>query len=144
MQNNTAQERPYNCEIPLFWVSRRSQWTQAQIQLCNISADLAKVPQKFVTIRGRRYQYETHSKPLRIPPRATHYIRVNHISEENLERYYVGTSADEAAIEEHLLWCHGCQDTYVETAAFIETIRAALRQPFGSRSGVVRPPQQLQ
>jgi hypothetical protein len=93
---------------------------------------------------SRQYQYQTRSTPLRIPPRATHYIRVTHISEENLERYYLGTAPNEAAIEEHLLWCQGCQDKYVETEAFIETIRAALREPIGAWSGVVRQQQRLQ
>jgi len=69
---------------------------------------------------------------------------VNHISEENLERYYFGTAPNEVAIEEHLLWCQACQDKYVETEEFKDTIRAALRQPIGSPAGVVRPPQRFQ
>jgi len=56
-----------------------------------------------------------------------HYIPVNHISEENLERYYLGAVSDAPAIEEHLLWCHECQDRYSATAIFVDTMRAALR-----------------
>jgi hypothetical protein len=62
---------------------------------------------------------------------------VNHISEENLERYCLGTGDNAAAIEEHLLWCHECQDEYVEIEAFIDAMRVALRQPIGSRGAIL-------
>jgi predicted anti-sigma-YlaC factor YlaD len=60
-----------------------------------------------------------------------HCTGVNHISEENLERYYLGTvanSVDSDTIEEHLLWCEECQDRHIATESYINTLRIALRR----------------
>jgi hypothetical protein len=51
-----------------------------------------------------------------------------HISVENLERYHLGDVSDEAELaplEEHLLWCASCVGRAEETAAYIESIKAA-------------------
>lgn len=50
------------------------------------------------------------------------------ISEEQLELYSMGrvTPALEAAIDEHLLICHHCQDLLAETDEFVVHARAAL------------------
>jgi hypothetical protein len=52
-----------------------------------------------------------------------------HISAHDAERYYLGmVRAEEelAALEEHLLWCHGCLDLVQETEDYVDTIRVGL------------------
>jgi hypothetical protein len=54
----------------------------------------------------------------------------DHISDHALERYYLGMvrkgSAEEAKIEEHLLWCHECVLRAEGSDAYVDAIRAAL------------------
>ena len=58
-----------------------------------------------------------------------HYIGMNHISDDDLERYDLGMVADEVeltALEEHLLACPECAGRAEEAAAYVETVRAAI------------------
>ena len=51
-----------------------------------------------------------------------------HISDHDLERYYLGMVKEEAELaplEEHLLWCGGCIDRGEATAQYVDTVRAA-------------------
>jgi hypothetical protein len=51
-----------------------------------------------------------------------------HISDHDLERYYLGMVVSEvelASIEEHLLWCHACVDLAEASDRTIDVIRAA-------------------
>jgi hypothetical protein len=50
-------------------------------------------------------------------------MSTNHISDYDLERYYLGMVTDEqelAALEEHLLWCSACVDRAVMRVAMLE------------------------
>jgi hypothetical protein len=52
-----------------------------------------------------------------------------HITDEDLERYYLGMIKDEAELaplEEHLLACAACVERAEEVAAYVDTLRAAL------------------
>jgi hypothetical protein len=54
---------------------------------------------------------------------------MNHISDGDLERYYLGMVKDEselAPLEEHLLWCHECLDRAEAAERFVDVIRTAL------------------
>ena len=53
--------------------------------------------------------------------------KVEHISDQDLERYYLGMIREEpelSAIEEHVLLCDGCRDRAAETVARVDAIRA--------------------
>ncbi len=54
----------------------------------------------------------------------------NHIADESLESYAMGTLAAAVAgeLEEHLLVCADCQERLAQTEAFLETMRSALRE----------------
>ena len=52
-----------------------------------------------------------------------------HISDHDLERYHLGMVVDEAELaplEEHLLACPECVERAEQTAAYVDTIRAAI------------------
>ena len=53
-----------------------------------------------------------------------------HISDHDLERYYLGMVADDSPqivqIEEHLLWCRECQDRNAQAEQFVDHLRVAL------------------
>ena len=54
---------------------------------------------------------------------------VNHISELDLERYYLGMVKDEgelASLEDHLVACPACVERAASTQDYVNTIRAAL------------------
>lgn len=54
---------------------------------------------------------------------------MEHISDHDLERYYLGMVIDEAELaplEEHLLWCHCCIDRVELIEAGVDMIRIAL------------------
>jgi hypothetical protein len=58
-----------------------------------------------------------------------------HISTHDAERYYPGmvtTDQELADLEEHLLWCHGCQDAVLETQGYVDTIRVGLLRVNGA------------
>ena len=55
-----------------------------------------------------------------------------HISDHDLDRYYLGIVADEselAPFEEHLLACPICVQRSEETQDYVDTIRAVLSAP---------------
>jgi hypothetical protein len=54
---------------------------------------------------------------------------MDHISDHDLERYYLGMVQDEeelASIEEHLLWCCSCMERVGQVALYVDTIRGAI------------------
>jgi anti-sigma factor RsiW len=54
---------------------------------------------------------------------------VNHISDHDLERYYLGMVKDEAelaSLEEHLLACPACVERAESTQDYVDALRAAL------------------
>ena len=54
---------------------------------------------------------------------------VNHISDHDLERYYLGMVKDEAelaSLEEHLLVCPACVERAESTQDYVDALRAAL------------------
>ena len=54
---------------------------------------------------------------------------VNHISDHDLERYYLGMVKDEAelaSLEEHLLACPACVKRAESTQDYVDALRAAL------------------
>jgi hypothetical protein len=54
---------------------------------------------------------------------------MDHISEDDLERYYLGMVTDEAdlaPIEEHLLWCGECMNRAEEVELYVDQMRIAL------------------
>jgi anti-sigma factor RsiW len=54
---------------------------------------------------------------------------VNHISDHDLERYYLGMVKDEAglaSLEEHLLACAACVERAESTQDYVDALRAAL------------------
>lgn len=54
---------------------------------------------------------------------------VNHISDHNLERYYLGMVKDEAELaplEEHLLACPACVERVEAIQDYVDALRAAL------------------
>jgi len=55
-------------------------------------------------------------------------VTESHISDHDLERYYLGKIAAEeelAVLEEHLLWCEYCVDRAEETQDYVDVIRVA-------------------
>lgn len=56
-----------------------------------------------------------------------------HASEEALERYCLGSCDEQelAALEEHLLVCHVCQDRVLEADSLLRPMRAALAEKSG-------------
>ena len=63
---------------------------------------------------------------------------MEHLTDDELERYYLGMIADDSPeqirIEEHLLWCHDCQDRSIESREYVDVIRAALVRRSAYRS----------
>lgn len=60
-------------------------------------------------------------------------MREEHISDHDLERYYLGMVADEeelAPLEEHLLWCPSCVERADEAQDYVDVIRSVLCQDF--------------
>jgi hypothetical protein len=58
-----------------------------------------------------------------------HYIDMDHISDQDLERYHLGMVVDEAELaplEEHLLACPECVERAEQTAVYVDTLRAAI------------------
>ena len=53
---------------------------------------------------------------------------IEHVSDHDLERYYLGmvTEAELIALEEHLLWCHSCVARAEETQSYVDLIRRAI------------------
>ena len=54
---------------------------------------------------------------------------MEHISDDDLERYYLGMIQAEpelASVEEHLLICPECVDRAAETQAYVDAMRAAI------------------
>lgn len=52
-----------------------------------------------------------------------------HISDHDLERYYLGqitAEAELASVEEHLLWCDECIDLAENAEAYVNCVRIAL------------------
>jgi hypothetical protein len=67
---------------------------------------------------------------LRILSASGHYRFMNwkHISDHDLERYYLGMVTDDnelAALEEHILACRLCAERADEAQDFVDAIRAA-------------------
>jgi hypothetical protein len=57
------------------------------------------------------------------------YTDMEHISDHDLDRYYLGMVVDEAELaplEEHLLCCHGCLERAENSGKDIDTLRAAM------------------
>ena len=54
-----------------------------------------------------------------------------HPTEEILEEYVLHRLPETltARVEEHLLYCHGCQDTVTETDEFVAAMKVAANQP---------------
>ncbi len=66
---------------------------------------------------------------MRFAAAAAHYKGVEHISDHDLERYYLGmiTEKDElATVEEHLLACPSCVDRAEQVQDFVDAMRRAL------------------
>jgi hypothetical protein len=56
-------------------------------------------------------------------------IRSSHISDHDLERYYLGMVTDEkelAPLEEHLLWCSWCVERAEQTQDWVDAMRVGL------------------
>jgi hypothetical protein len=56
-------------------------------------------------------------------------IRSNHISDHDLERYYLGMVTEEkelAPFEEHLLWCTWCVERAEQTQDWVDAMRVGL------------------
>ena len=53
---------------------------------------------------------------------------MDHISDHDLERSYLGMTADteEEAFEEHVLTCPECAERAMQTAEYIDAMRAAI------------------
>jgi len=56
--------------------------------------------------------------------------RIEHASEEDLERYALGTlpAAQVELLETHVLVCAGCQDSLAETEVYVQAVRDAALQ----------------
>jgi hypothetical protein len=55
-------------------------------------------------------------------------MSTEHISDHDLERYYLGMVTQEeelAPLEEHLLWCQSCVDRAEETQDSVDVTRVA-------------------
>lgn len=53
----------------------------------------------------------------------------DHISEHDLERYYLGMVTDEAELaplEEHLLWCERCVERAEQIQDYVDALRVAM------------------
>jgi hypothetical protein len=62
-------------------------------------------------------------------PRSHYRYSMNHLSVDDLERYYLGMVKDQgelASLEEHLLWCHYCVGRAEAVEDFVDAIRVAL------------------
>lgn len=62
-------------------------------------------------------------------PAATDPMNWPHISDDDLERYYLGLVTGEselAILEEHLLVCAECVDRMKETQDYVDAIRAGM------------------
>ena len=56
-------------------------------------------------------------------------MAIEHLSDHDLERYYLGmvTAEEElATLEEHLLWCHPCIERAQEAENYVDLVRASL------------------
>jgi hypothetical protein len=56
-------------------------------------------------------------------------MTAEHISDHDLERYYLGMLTEEeelAPLEEHLLWCSSCLDRAEEAQDYVDAMRATL------------------
>ncbi len=56
-------------------------------------------------------------------------MATEHISDHDLERYYLGMITDEtelAQLEEHLLWCAWCLDRAQRTQDYVDAMRRAI------------------
>ena len=56
-------------------------------------------------------------------------MSTGHISDHDLERYYLGMVTQEeelAPLEEHLLWCHLCVERAEEAQDYVDLIRRAI------------------
>ena len=55
---------------------------------------------------------------------------MEHISDHDLERYYLGMvpngSPEEEAIEEHLLWCRECVARAAVSDRYVDAVRAEI------------------
>lgn len=65
-----------------------------------------------------------------------HCTGVNHISDENLERYYLGTLANSADRMPSKSICSRVKshDRHIATESYVDTLRIALRRMIDSRS----------
>jgi hypothetical protein len=55
-------------------------------------------------------------------------MNAEHISDYDLERYYLGMVTEEnelAVLEEHLLWCTSCVERAEETQDYVDAMRVA-------------------
>jgi anti-sigma factor RsiW len=55
-------------------------------------------------------------------------MTAEHISDHDLERYYLGMVSEEeelAALEEHLLWCVRCVERAKEAQDYVDAMRVA-------------------
>ncbi len=100
---------------------------------------------------NRKLQTETGARKIivRILASPIHYHFMEHISDHDLERYYLGMvphdTDEESAIEEHLLGCHQCVERAEASDSYVDTIRAAIITgdfdlEFESRKKGDRPP----
>ena len=56
-------------------------------------------------------------------------MATEHISDHDLERYYLGMVTDEAEsapLEEHLLWCYKCVERAEQTQDYVDAMRRAI------------------
>lgn len=56
-------------------------------------------------------------------------MTIEHISDHDLERYYLGIVTDEAELaplEEHLLWCAWCVERAEQTQDYVDAMRVAM------------------
>ena len=56
-------------------------------------------------------------------------MSTDHITDHDLERYYLGMVTQEeelAPLEEHLLWCHSCVERAKETEDYVDLMRLAI------------------
>jgi len=54
---------------------------------------------------------------------------IEHISDHDLERYYLGMVIDEAELaplEEHLLWCTWCVELAEQTQDYVDAMRVGM------------------
>jgi hypothetical protein len=77
----------------------------------------------------REFALQTTIIFLRVFSTLRHCTDMNHISDHDLERYYLGMVTDEvelAALEEHYLGCPACAKRAEESTQYVDAIRAAL------------------